>query len=279
VKLVVDASVVVKWFVEEEGQAAALAILERGDECFAPELVLVEVAGALDKKFKSGTVTREQVIEAVTAVQSHMTMVAGTRLMASAIDLASELNHPVADCLYFACALELDARLVSADKVFVDKARVHGYLSRVFALGDEIHLQSGKLVVSDSDLIRIRKLHDLVISVFANVRSTLTADAKSWLEKLISSRDLKPAFDSPAHHRLVQFLNGLDYEARTDVIALCWLGRDYNRETWEELRAHAASFGDGHFDTGYIISKLSNLPRGIEWLESHVDTTESSTHG
>jgi predicted nucleic acid-binding protein len=275
VKLVVDASVVVKWFVEEQGQAEAMAILERSDECFAPDLVLVEVAGALDKKFKAGTVTREQAFDALSAIQSKMTMVAGPRLIERGFDLASELIHPVADCLYLACALELDARVVTADRVFIEKARARGYLSRVFALGDETRVQSGMLVVTHSDLNRIKNLHDQVIKVFASVRTQLNSDSKSYLEKIISPRDLRPAFDSPAYRRIVQFLNGLDSESRNDVTALCWLGRDYNKETWEELRAHAASFDDGHLDTGYIISKLSNLPRGIEWLQSHVETTES----
>jgi predicted nucleic acid-binding protein len=274
VKLVVDASVVVKWFVEEEGQAEALAILERGDECFAPDLVLVEVAGALDKKLKAGAVSREQAFEAVTAIQSKMTMVAGTRLIESALDLASELNHPVADCLYLACAIELDARVVSADMLFVEKARARGYLSRVFALGNEIRLQSGKLVVSHSDLNRIRNLYHQVDKVFEGVTSKLNADAKSWLQKINRLGDLTPAFDSPAYQRLIRFLDELSREARDDVIALCWLGRDYNKETWEELRAHAASFDGGHLGTGYIISKLTHLSRGLDWLEAHVETTE-----
>jgi predicted nucleic acid-binding protein len=136
VKLVVDASVVVKWFVEEDGQLGAFAILERGDECFAPDLVVVEVAGAFDKKLKAGAMLREQALEAIIAVQSRMTMVAGTRLIESALDLASQLGHPVADCVYLACALELGTPLVSADKVFVQKAAAGGFGDIVLALSD-----------------------------------------------------------------------------------------------------------------------------------------------
>jgi predicted nucleic acid-binding protein len=279
VKLVVDASVVVKWFVEEEGQAEALAILERGDECFAPELVLIEVAGALDKKFKAGTVTREQITEAVKAVQSHMTMVAGARLMESALDLASELNHPVADSLYLACAMEIDASLVSADKLFVERAHARGYLSRVFPLGNKAQAFPRKLSVKISDLERIKILYDQVEKVFLSVRSELTKNAQTFLEKAVSGHDFKPAFDSPAYQRLVRFINELNYDARCDVIALCWLGRDYNRESWEELRAHAASFADDHLDTGYFISKLSHLARGLQWLEAHVEQTKGETNG
>ncbi|MCA3563638.1 MAG: PIN domain-containing protein [Methylocystis sp.] len=270
-KLVVDASVVVKWFVEEEGQAEAIAILERGDECFAPDFVLVEVAGALDKKLKSGTVTREQAFEAITAIQSKMTMVAGIRLIESALDLAAELNHPVADCLYLACALELDTSVVSADRLFIEKARARGYLSRAFMLGHEADPFSGQLVVKFADLQRIRELHDQVKAVFASVEDQVKRLSGRF--HIVQSGDMKPAFDSPAYQRLIRFLDSLDRNARDDVIALCWLGRDYNKETWEELRAHAASFYDDHLDTNYIISKLAHLSRGLEWLEAHMKTT------
>jgi predicted nucleic acid-binding protein len=274
VKLVVDASVVVKWFVEEEGQAKAFAILERSDECFAPDLVLVEVAGALDKKFKAGMVSRQQAFEAVTAIQSKMTMVAGTRLIESALDLASELKHPVADCLYLACALELDARLVSADKAFIEKAHNRGYTSRAFMLGDEQKQQIPKLSISQNDLDRIQSVHQRFVSAFENIavlmgRSTPSGNL-SWY---------MPAFDSPNYQYLNKLLNDIGYEARLDIIASCWLGRGFTNQNWLQLRENAASFGDGGLENNYIISKLHHLQLGIELLKAHVETTEGSTHG
>jgi hypothetical protein len=136
VRLVVDASVVVKWFVEENGQSDALSILERGDECFAPDHVVVEVAGALDKKHKAKAVTREQAIEAISAIQEHLTLIAGTRLVTHAFDIAADLPHPLADCLYLACALEIDAPMVTADTLFLQRAIAAGYARSAIALGD-----------------------------------------------------------------------------------------------------------------------------------------------
>ncbi|MBW1669419.1 MAG: type II toxin-antitoxin system VapC family toxin, partial [Deltaproteobacteria bacterium] len=53
-KAVVDASVVVKWFVEEEGSEEALAIrrryIEEEVEIVAPELIHFEVLNALRYK-------------------------------------------------------------------------------------------------------------------------------------------------------------------------------------------------------------------------------------
>jgi predicted nucleic acid-binding protein len=132
----VDASVVVKWFVEEDGQPQEISILERGDECFAPDFVVVEAAGAFDKKIKAGTVSRGQASQALIAIQSNMTMIAGSRLIESALDVASALGHPLADCVYLACAIELDTALVTADQVFIQKAAAGGYGRVVLPLSD-----------------------------------------------------------------------------------------------------------------------------------------------
>jgi len=48
--IVLDASVIVKWFVPEVGDAAAKASLAAADALIAPELVRVEVASALVRK-------------------------------------------------------------------------------------------------------------------------------------------------------------------------------------------------------------------------------------
>jgi predicted nucleic acid-binding protein len=274
VRLVVDASVVVKWFVEEEGQAEAIAILERGDECFAPDLVLVEVAGALDKKFKTGSVTREQAFEAVGKVQSEMTMVAGARLIESALDLASELKHPVADCLYLACALELDARVVSADKTFIDKAHSRGYTARTFMLGDEQKQQIPNLSISQQDLDRIQSVHQRYVAGFENIAALIGQSSPlgylSWY---------MPALESPNYRYLDNLLNEIGYQARLDIIASCWLGRGFANQNWVQLRENAASFGDGGLENNYIISKLHHLQLGIEMLKTYVETIEGSTHG
>ena len=48
--IVVDASVIVKWFVPEVGAAAARALLSLADELISPELARVEVASAPIRK-------------------------------------------------------------------------------------------------------------------------------------------------------------------------------------------------------------------------------------
>jgi predicted nucleic acid-binding protein len=48
--IVVDASVIAKWFIPEVGAVPAHALLAAGDELVAPELARVEVASALIRK-------------------------------------------------------------------------------------------------------------------------------------------------------------------------------------------------------------------------------------
>jgi predicted nucleic acid-binding protein len=48
--IVLDASVIVKWFIPEVGAVPAKALLAAGDELIAPELARIEVASALIRK-------------------------------------------------------------------------------------------------------------------------------------------------------------------------------------------------------------------------------------
>jgi len=60
VNLIIDASVAVKWFVEEAGRDLACDVLRDGFDLFAPDLALVEVANALRNKVRLGLAKYEQ---------------------------------------------------------------------------------------------------------------------------------------------------------------------------------------------------------------------------
>ena len=65
--LVVDASVAVKWFVEEDGRNQALQILDLGER-EAPDLVVAEVANVIWKKALRGEVTDAQALSICAAL-------------------------------------------------------------------------------------------------------------------------------------------------------------------------------------------------------------------
>lgn len=121
---IVDASVAVKWVVEEEGSAEAAAIAEH--DLRAPELLLTECANALWAKARRGELTGDQVRERVAALQAApLFFVSQAELIAEAVDLALEIGHPVYDCLYLALAIRDDAVLVTADGRLLRIVRSH----------------------------------------------------------------------------------------------------------------------------------------------------------
>ena len=115
--LVIDASVALKWVLDEEGADAAAAL--RSETLLAPAFWLVESANALWRHARAGGLTLEETLERldllaaapVTAVPITIDIVGATRL-------AHALSHPVYDCLYLALAIREDTHVVTADRRF-----------------------------------------------------------------------------------------------------------------------------------------------------------------
>jgi len=104
---VVDASVVVKWFVAEEGTDAALCLREAQiagkDDLSAPNILLYEVSNVLLRKRHF---TREETLDAAQAIlQSGVDIVApDDELISDAIRLADVARLSMYDAAYAALA-------------------------------------------------------------------------------------------------------------------------------------------------------------------------------
>lgn len=133
---VVDASVAVKWFVEEPGSPAASALLARGDVLVAPELILVETSNTAWKKVKRKEMTPEQGEAMVRAVPLYFDrLVQCGVLIARAYALANRLNHPVYDCLYLALAELESVNLITDDARLLKAVTGTEFKKRVRLLG------------------------------------------------------------------------------------------------------------------------------------------------
>lgn len=122
--LVVDASVALKWVVEEEGSREAAALAH--GELAAPSLFLAESANALWAKFRRRELTSNEVIERVEALHvAPVELVPLETLLGDAVRLALELDHPVYDCLYLALAIQRGGAVVTADRRLVETVRRH----------------------------------------------------------------------------------------------------------------------------------------------------------
>jgi predicted nucleic acid-binding protein len=135
-KLVVDASVAVKWFFEEDGHWPARALLESDDALIAPSIILAEIANATWKRFRRGEVSRDDA-EAVTALMAapFAEIAPIERIVGDAVRLSLDLDHPIYDCLYLALALRDKAPFLTADRKAWTAALGRGIDARLFGAG------------------------------------------------------------------------------------------------------------------------------------------------
>ena len=114
--LVVDASVAIKWAVDEEGSAAALELL-RSERLVAPDLWIAECANILWKKVKRGELTADEALSTVGVLaDSGVALMPMARFFGEAVRLAVRLDHPAYDCFYLALAVSNGWTLVTADE-------------------------------------------------------------------------------------------------------------------------------------------------------------------
>lgn len=135
--LVIDASIAVKWVVEEEGTKEAL-ILRRRAKLVAPELLTAECANILWEKCQRDELSKDEAFLAAQLLQAADIEFLPTRLLLEAATrIAVELDHPAYDCLYLALASERDCRFVTADERLARKVaegRRRRFRGRVISL-------------------------------------------------------------------------------------------------------------------------------------------------
>ncbi len=133
-EIVIDTSVVVKWFSRETGTAAALRIRDGlvGAEIsiLAPDLLLIELANALRHHPKFGP---EDVCASVqSVVDLGIDFVpAGPDLLRMAVDLAFHCDITVYDACFLALAEARGIALVTADEKLGRKAKDRPALVRL----------------------------------------------------------------------------------------------------------------------------------------------------
>jgi len=136
-KLVVDASVAVKWFVEENLREEARLLVKQGHELVSPDFILIETANIAWKKALRGEIGKDQARTIVAAVPQYVpTLYPSSELMDWALELAFALNHPVYDCLYLSCADIADGVLITADEKLCNAVQGTDFERLVRYLGD-----------------------------------------------------------------------------------------------------------------------------------------------
>ena len=137
---VVDASLAVKWLVEEEDSEKAHALsnhwADSGVKVAAPYVMLAEVANALHRKVVGGEIELESATGILENLSAHeIEFHNPPNIHAGALQLADRLDQgAVYDSIYLALAERLDCELWTSDRRFYRAAR--GFSDRIRWLGD-----------------------------------------------------------------------------------------------------------------------------------------------
>ena len=138
--LVIDASIAVKWVIEEEGTKEALAL--RGRALAAPDLLIAECGNILWKKVRRNELSeREAAFAAGLLARADIDLVAMRPYLEAAVRIAATLDHPAYDCMYIAVAEAAGLPFVTADASLLYKVRQQAagsYAGRVFGLDNAL---------------------------------------------------------------------------------------------------------------------------------------------
>jgi predicted nucleic acid-binding protein len=121
--LVIDASIAVKWVVEEDSTPEALVLRQKA-KLIAPDLLVAECANILWKKVQRGELLKAEAILAAGLLQgAELELLPMRSLFEAATRMSIEIDHPAYDCVYFVLAVQRKCQFVTADQRFLHKLR------------------------------------------------------------------------------------------------------------------------------------------------------------
>ena len=130
-----DASVAVKCFLDEEGSAAARRAVAETADWIAPDLIFLEVASVALKTIRRGLLERAQGARMVAGVGSLLVEAVGAmELSEAAFHLAADHGFSAYDAAYLVLAERRGGQLLTADLKLVKLAQAAGLGDCVTAL-------------------------------------------------------------------------------------------------------------------------------------------------
>jgi predicted nucleic acid-binding protein len=136
-RLVVDSSVVIKWFVPEVHTDGALRYLDPDLERHAPELLLAEASNILWKKVGRGELNAAQAGQIAHDVgQADINIHPMATLFGPGLQIALATARTAYDCIYLALADTLATRVVTADRRFYNALQGGPYAHLILWIED-----------------------------------------------------------------------------------------------------------------------------------------------
>ena len=120
---VIDASIAIKWVIEEDGTPEAFALRQKG-KLIAPDLLVAECANVLWKKVRRDELLKEEALFAARLLQAaEIELLPSRSLFETALQISVQIDHPAYDCVYLALGVENKCRFVTTDERFLRKVR------------------------------------------------------------------------------------------------------------------------------------------------------------
>lgn len=115
-RFVVDASIVIKWFIPEIHAKEAVRLLRKEAELLCPDLLLIEIGNVLWKKSRSGEVSIDVANQILIDMQALPLQIYGSEILLNdAWAIANQYDRTFYDSLYLALAKIEKCSFVSAD--------------------------------------------------------------------------------------------------------------------------------------------------------------------
>lgn len=135
IQFVIDASVAIKWVVEEAGTAPAVRL--RRHRLRAPDLLIAECGNILWKKVRRAELSEAEAMLAAGLLQRADIGLEPMRpLLEPATRLAFALDHSAYDCVYLALAQQLGCPMVTADARLCRKVQAAALAPQPLLLAD-----------------------------------------------------------------------------------------------------------------------------------------------
>jgi predicted nucleic acid-binding protein len=129
---VVDASVVIKWFVDEVHAEAARHLQEDQYELFAPDLLWPECGNILSKKVWRAELTPDEARLIWGGLeQQPISTFRSSLILELALEVAFDTSRTVYDSCYLALALLIDCQLVTADQKLFNALQGGSYATHI----------------------------------------------------------------------------------------------------------------------------------------------------
>ena len=228
-RVTVDASVAVKWFLAEDHREEARHLLAPRIERYAPDLLPVECANVIWKKARRREIaSATPFLDGITKLSEVVRIQPSETLLQDATATALRIGHPVYDSLYIACARLTGSVLVTADRRLARVVSAQVPEVSVVALQDGSAManveEAGIRLVIDRDRVdELIEAWECVAATEESVVDDIHPVSETGV-RIIASETSELAETSPTKLRLVRMVEELTTDERMDLLVLGWVG-------------------------------------------------------